>query len=288
MRKIFIIILMISLLPLIAYAEKKLTQAEKEKYIAITEFNIKILSNALEIYANEHYSDYPMKEEFYAKSFYKYIVKATGKEQSNPAQFYRCPPDGKILYERSKTERAYRLSCDNPGKFGLKSFYFSSKDGFVKDDGQKKAETLNMTKAEVKSEEVTEEEKAEMLEIIKQLYNAYKNRDLDKVMQIEDEAISRSALEMEARGKYSAAEVYYSFKGTANDLFRAEGFGMEPLNTSSLIFKKIGNEYIAASPVPVISTKQVTIGSMKVRLRIATFTFEKEDGKFRIVKMQMY
>ncbi|MCE1247455.1 MAG: hypothetical protein LWY06_12490 [Firmicutes bacterium] len=260
-----------------------------EKSLAQCEYNIKILSNALELYANEHYSDYPEAKVFYSSDFNRYISEVFGKKVADSSVFMDCGLAGKIKYIRSNRDKTYKLEVSHPEKVGMKALYYSSKDGFVKNDGtHKTAGASKGNDASAAEEKVTPEEKKILTGIITDLYNAYSNRDLEKVMQIEEEAISRSAKDMEERGKYKAIEVYYALKGTKNDVFRAEGFGMEPINTQSLIFKKKGEQIVAASPVPVIATKMVSVGTMKVRLRIAAFTFEKIEGTWRIVKMQMY
>lgn len=262
----------------------------KTEQVSICERNIKLLANALELYANDHYMDYPESKEFYSKDFEPYIAKALGKTPENPGQFYNCPVSGRIQYSRSKTQRTYTLSCPSPEKLGLKALYFSSKDGFVKDEGKEKIAVPAKSPEPVMSDA----DKQEINAVIKELYEAYENKDLEKVMEIEHEAIMRSARDMVKRRPdiENELEVYYAFKGTANDVFRAAGFGMEPLNLSDVRYKIEEDQFIVFSYVPIISTKQVEvpIGNVmkKVRLRIASFNFEKIDGKMTIVKMQLY
>jgi hypothetical protein len=293
MKKFFVAITVLILIMAVpAFAAGKIAKPDKvtlEKNINRCEFNIKLLSNALELYANDHFSDYPEAKGFYSKNFNKYISVALGKEVADSSVFHNCGIAGTIKYKRAAKEKSYKLEIPYPEKLGLKALYYSSKDGYVKDDGSNKTAGNNASSSNGdNTEKVGQEEKKILTGIITDLFNAYANRDLEKVMFIEDEAICRSAKDMEARGKYKALEVYYAFKGTKNDVFRAEGFGMEPLNTQSLIFKRKGEQIIVSSPVPVIATKLVAVGTMKVRLRIAAFTFEKIDNEWKIVKMQMY
>lgn len=289
MKKIIIsVLLLICLWTLPAFAAKKAVSEEMKKHGEQCEYNIKLLANALELYANDHFVDYPTNEQFQSKKFNKYIFKALGKEVKNTDRFYRCPPTGWLKYERVKNERAFRLYCPNPQKYGLKTLSFTSHEGFIKDDGSAKSGGLDVKAEKFAEQKMTDAEKEEVNAVIKELFEAYKNRKLDEVMDLEEEAIVRTGKAAEEKGKYKMIEVYYAFRGTANDVFRAEGFGMEPMDLSRVIYKKKGNKYIASSPTPIIATKLVTVGTMKVRLRIASLTFEKIKGKMKIVQMQMY
>lgn len=288
MKKLIAILSVIIALTSAAFAGEKKLSPSMERNLKKCEFNIKLLANALELYANDHYMDYPTQKEFFSRKFDRYIKKSLGENVKNTDVYYRCPPDGWIKYHRSQYEKAYVLKCRRPHKYRLKALYFSSKEGFVKDDGTVKSSGTGIKPVKKVEEKVTESEKKEMIAVIKDLYDAYKKRDLEKVMKLEHEAIVRSGKAAEKRGKYTAIEVYYAFKGTARDVFRAEGFGMEPLNLDSIRFKKEGGVYKALSAVPIIATKQVAIGTMKVRLRIAALEFERIKGKMKIVKMQMY
>lgn len=289
MKKNYVsVLLLICLSFLPAFAAKKITSEEMKKNLEQCEYNIKILANALELYANDHFVDYPTEGQFRSKKFNKYIFKALGKEVKNTEIFYRCPPAGQLKYERIKNERAFRLYCPTPGIYGLKELSFSSREGFVKDDGSPKSSGMDVRVEKAVEEKMTDSEKDEVNAVIKELYEAYEKRELDRVMDLEEEAIVRAGKASEEKGKYTMLEVYYAFKGTANDVFRAEGFGMEPLDLSRIIYKKKGSQFIASSPVPVIATKLVTVGTMKVRLRIAGLTFERIKGKMTIVQLQMY
>lgn len=290
MKRILILALLMGLLIMPAFAGEKSMNTDEQ----ICRRNIKLLANALELYANDHYTDYPIREEFESRKFDKYIFLALGRKVKNTDQFYRCPPKGWLEYKRSKTDKSFTLTCPHPEKYGLKALYFSSRNGFVRDDGKKESGVIYMETRKKAGEPVSDRDKAEMQAVIKDLYEAYKNRDLEKVMQIENESIMRSAKEMVQRRPdiRNEMEVYYALKGTKNDVFRAEGFGMEPFNDKDIHFKREGSALRAYSYTPIISTKQVKVnmgnGMVKVRLRIASFHFEKINGKLVITKMQLY
>ncbi len=263
----------------------------KNKDVVIIENNIKILANALELYANDHYREYPSEQIFYSPKFHPYILKVLGKKKADVKKYYKTPDGYTLRYKSSKKIIAYKLWCPHPKRYGLVALYFSSKDGLVKiDKTTKKSTKTSNIKAlsEDKWQPVTPSEKKAMEKIIVELHKAYKNKDLEKVMDLEKEAIVREGLRLEKLGKYKALEVYYAFKGTARDLFRAEGYGVLPLKLENIRYRKKGNIYQAYSVVPIIATKRVSIGTMKVRLRIGSLNFEKIDGEFKIVKMQMY
>lgn len=295
MKKISLVLLILFLFSSGVFGQPGSGQNDGEtaRDLATVTRNIKLLANALELYANDHYREYPTSEQFYSKKFDKYILKALGKEKADTDQFYRCPPDGILKYERATEALSYKLWCAHPQKYGIKALYFSPGEGFVKDTGDEKAEkvedvSLYDVPGKEEKSEVSPPEKEAMISVIKQLYEAYKNRDLEKVMDLEKEAIVRDGLRMEKAGKYKALEVYYAYKGTANDVFRAPGFGMKPLNLDDVRFSKKGKTYRVESIRPIIATNRVQVGTMKVQLRISEFHFEKIDDEFKIVKMQMY
>ena len=136
MKKIILVFLSIILLSSPAYSEKSGDSARTEKYRITAENNIKILVNALELYANDHYRDYPVAKDFYSKKFDKYLLKVLGKEKADTDAYYVCPPSGKLRYRRSEKTRTYKLWCSHPEKYNLKALYFTPEEGFVKDTGK--------------------------------------------------------------------------------------------------------------------------------------------------------
>lgn len=296
MKTLFITIFLAFSLTLSSYADPAAQSADTlKKNLAAAEQNIKLLSNALELYANKHSREYPDRNFFFSPAFYPYISLALGKKSTNPAKYYLCPGSEKLKYEKSQKKLSYVLWCPTPEKYNLKALYFTPEEGFVVKSvttppvaAQKTTAPSEKTIQKEEWVEMDDTDKEAIKAVISELYNAYKDRDLEKVMLLEDEAIKRSAAEEEKKGKYTAVEVYYAFKGTANDVFRAEGFAMEPFEPEKIKFRKQGLIYQAYSYQPIISTKKVTVGTMKVRLRIGAIDFEKIDDKFVIVKMQIY
>lgn len=294
MKKVVIALFVFCLLFSSATARTQYDEETAQKYINVAERNIKILANALALYANDHYMEYPTERIFYngrysRGEFAKYIRTAVGKGKVDTSVYFQCPPYKLLDYKRSRKVKSYKLSCPNPGKYGLKALYFSPKEGFVKDDGSPKKKTVvTMTKKQQQEwKTASSSEREAMVEVINELYNAYREKDLNKVMTLQKQAIERAGREMEKKGKYTKEEVMGAYRGTARDLFKAPEFGMEPLNVVGVQFQTKDGRYRAKSFMPIIQTRKVTVGTMKVRLKIRTFEFEKINGKMTIVKMEM-
>lgn len=269
-------------------------QAATDQDLQIAKRNLRILSNALELYANDHFREYPTEVEFesgrYGKGpMAKYLHKVSGGNRKVFVDYYTSPPDAQIKYVRDTKSLSYKLYCPQPERYGLKALYFTSKSGLVQ-EGAKAAKATGIKAAKKPSagwENVSKEDEQAIRDLLMELHEAYKNKDLDKVMEMEKEAIEKAALDAEARGKYTAEEVRDAFRGTAKDVFDAEGFEMEPFNAAAITFKKMGEKFEATSFMPIIATKRVTVGTMKVRLKISTFEMKKADGKMKITGMQM-
>lgn len=298
MKKTFILLAVLCCLILPAFASEVAGAEKNAEGLIITERNIKILANALELYANDNFREYPslalFSEAVYGKGkFADYLRKAIGKNTKDLKPFFTAPPAGMLKYTATPKKPDYTLSCPNPERYGLKALYFTPMKGLVKDGGKSTARPAPAAKKpEIKKSDLwkpaaTADEQA-MKDIIAELYTAYKNKDIAQVMGIQKESIRRAGIEMEKSGKYTAAEVEDAYRGTALDLFNAEGFQLEPLNVVGVKFENSGSSYRATSFIPIITSNKVHVATMMVRLKIGNIEFEKIDGKMIITRMQMY
>ena len=138
---------------------------------------------------------------------------------------------------------------------------------------------------------VNAQEKADVQGVIRELYDAYVKKDLERILSMEKVAIEASAQEYERRGKGKAEEVRQAFRGATQDVLQAAKFGMKPLNLEDLEYRRQGNDIVVSSAVPIIATEKVDIGSegetRTVRLLMSRFVLRKTGGRYEIVKMQL-
>ena len=294
MKKILTIALIMGLLCTTAWA-RALPGDQAEKYAAIAQRNIKLLANALELYANANHREYPPERTFYMArygqgSFAPFVKTAIGKPVNDLRPYFVCPPGYLVDYRPSMKSLNFKLSCPKPERYNLVALYFSTREGLVRSDGTKNKgmEIKKEDPPKTSWKPVPVKEQQAMKEVLVNLWEAYKNKDINKVMEIQKVAVDRAAQRMEKQGKYSSDEVRAAFRGTAQDLFDADGFKMEALNVVGLKFEKKDKTYRVSSFIPIIASNKVQVASMKVRLKIGNIEFEKIKGEFVITRMQMY
>ena len=256
--------------------------------------NIQLLANALELYANDHHREYPSERVFYQArygrgDFSKYIRTALGKSAGNLGDYFLCD-SGQLLSYRPFTDTlGFKLSCPRPERFGMKALYFSTAHGLVRDTGTvNKGIEVKKEAPKDQWEQVSEEERQEIVAVLTSLWEAYNERDIDRVMDLQKVAVERAAREMEQKGPYSADDVRDAFRGTAQDLFDTHDFQMEPLNIAGLKYEKKQNTYQVSSFIPILASNKVQVASLKVRLKVGNIQLEKIEGNFVITHMQMY
>ena len=146
---------------------------------------------------------------------------------------------------------------------------------------------------------VTAEEKQEIEAALKELYDACKAKDLDKVMDLLSVCIEDTAQEYAGRHQEdpdAAQEIRDAFRYFFRDVFNHEEYELDPYDIEGIYYVIDDNEVITvASPLPIISsTKGLQMSDsnddyyMIVRLRLERFDFRKIDGKWRIVKMDIF
>jgi hypothetical protein len=240
----------------------------------VSEINCKAkiqqFANAAALWQNAHKA-FPSEAELKSAAFKK-LLQAVGASDTS----FCCPATGKpYLYTYSRDN--YKIACPNPEVHKLSALYFSLANGLVE-------QKLKI----VKRSKVSPEDKQGMLKAIKELYQAYKKRDLEKVMLLEKEAIEASALDYQARGKGPAQEVRDAFRGATQDLFSSPDFDMQPLLLEEVKFYKENDIYVASSVVPILASYRVELISKPVKIRIGELKFKKTPAGFKIIQMTMY
>lgn len=146
---------------------------------------------------------------------------------------------------------------------------------------------------------VTPAEKAEIEATLHELYKACENKDVDKVLDIISVAVEESAQEYAGRHKENpdaAKEIREAYRYFFRDILNHEEFELDPYDIDGLYYLVDENDVISvASSIPIISsTKGLRVTDsnedyyMIVRLRLERFEFRKIDGKWRIVKMDIF
>ena len=141
--------------------------------------------------------------------------------------------------------------------------------------------------------ELTTVEKEAIISVIKEFYDAYASRDLDKVMEMQKNSIEESALEYEKQGKGKAQDVRDAYRSATKEIMEHKQFKMLPLNLSDITFRKKGKLCRVTSVVPIIATDRLEIVEdgkyFFIRLRVGEFVFESEDeNTWKIKTMYLY
>ncbi len=144
----------------------------------------------------------------------------------------------------------------------------------------------------VSVKELTEQDKEEIVTVIKALYNAYAEKDLDKVLELQKRSIESSALDYEKQGKGSAQDVRDAFREATEEILNHKAFKMLPLNLTDLTFQRKGDLCRVTSVVPIIATDRLEVMEdgkyFFVRLRIGEFIFAPEGDGWVIETMYLY
>jgi hypothetical protein len=153
-------------------------------------------------------------------------------------------------------------------------------------------EKAGVTTQGILPEEVTQDDKDRITEILKDLYNAYAERNLDKILELQHDSIEASALDYEKKKKGTADDVRDAFKSATKEIIEHKDFKMLPLNLSDITFQKKGNICRVTSIVPIIATERLEVMEegkyFYVRLRIGELIFEKKSDLWKIVNMYLY
>ena len=164
---------------------------------------------------------------------------------------------------------------------------------------KEKAEKERIAKEKAEKEkkknpnELTTVEKEAIISVIKEFYDAYASRDLDKVMEMQKNSIEESALEYEKQGKGKAQDVRDAYRSATKEIMEHKQFKMLPLNLSDITFRKKGKLCRVTSVVPIIATDRLEIVEdgkyFFIRLRVGEFVFESEDeNTWKIKTMYLY
>ena len=128
--------------------------------------------------------------------------------------------------------------------------------------------------------------------MIKELYDAYAEKNLDKIMEMQRNSIEASAIDYENQGKGSAQDVRDAYRSATEEILNHKEFKMMPLNTSDLTFQKKGSLCRVTSVVPIIATDRLEISEdgkyFFVRLRIGEFVFSPTENGWEIQTMYLY
>lgn len=85
------------------------------------------LSNACEVWANNHNGLYPSGKDFLGKEFAEYVKKIGGSDED----FYDPITYKGLIYEIRNDHKYFKVKTPNPEKFGVKELYFDTKWGMV-------------------------------------------------------------------------------------------------------------------------------------------------------------
>jgi hypothetical protein len=148
-------------------------------------------------------------------------------------------------------------------------------------------------RAETPEAAVTAEEKAGAVGVIKALYQAYSDRDIDKILTLEHDFIEASAKAYEEKkGAGKGDELRDAFRGVTEEIIRSKQFAMKPLHLDDVQYRREGDRIVVSSAVPIIATEYVDVEGdgvgNRARLRIAKFWIRKTPEGWRIEQMDLH
>jgi len=301
---------------------KEVTAATREeKGVTPCTSRMMALTQGVELWSNSHKGIYPTSVEFSAKAFndcYRKICKGNVEKEM------KCPLSGKpYLFIPRQAEKSYIIKCPTPEAHGLGALYYSRDKGIVKEvakeipgkpgtvaarpsvPGQKVPEKPGKTQKKpgktddaepssfVSKDAVSKEDHEKIISLITDLYNAYADKSLDRILEIQHDAIEASAIDYEKRKKGSADEVRDAFKDATKEIIEHKDYKLLPLNLSDISIARTGKFYKVTSVVPIIATDRLEVQEegkyFFVRLRIGEMIFEKSnEGSWKIVNMYLY
>ncbi|MGV8123393.1 MAG: hypothetical protein AB2L14_26875 [Candidatus Xenobiia bacterium LiM19] len=302
--------------------EKEVTAVPREeKGVTPCTSRMMALTQGVELWSNSHKGIYPTSVEFSAKAFqdcYRKICKGNVEKEM------KCPLSGKpYLFIPRQAEKSYIIKCPTPEAHGLGALYYSRDKGIVKEvakeipgkpgtvaarpsvPGQKVPEKPVKTQKKpgktddaepssfVSKDSISREDREKIISLITDLYNAYADKSLDRILEIQHDAIEASAIDYEKRKKGSADEVRDAFKDATKEIIEHKDYKLLPLNLSDISIARTGKFYKVTSVVPIIATDRLEVQEegkyFFVRLRIGEMIFEKSsEDSWKIVNMYLY
>lgn len=138
---------------------------------------------------------------------------------------------------------------------------------------------------------VPEADQQAVRSLLRQLYEAYESKDVDRVMALIQPAVDASAA-ADPGGR--SQEIKDAFRAFHEDLLTHPDFRLEPYNDKFLQFELEGEGVHVVSPVPIILSDALIFKESDgtptppINLRLGDFTFARgPDGQMRIVEMNL-
>ena len=147
---------------------------------------------------------------------------------------------------------------------------------------------------------VSAEVKALIKASLRELYAAYKDKDVDKVLLMLHDCIESSALEYAQRhpeNPQAAEEIRDAYKIFHIDVFNNKDYVLDPFTLEFCQYRTLENGNIeVSSAVPIISSKSMDfveetvdqIHYLTISLRLGRFVYAHGDKGWHIVEMDLF
>lgn len=150
--------------------------------------------------------------------------------------------------------------------------------------------------APARAEAVADDQKQAIHDTLQRLYQAYQTKDVDAVMGLIAGAVETTAREYQAQhpekpnAEQAIREAFLAFH---EDIFRHADYRLLDFQDGFLNYSVNADGSVdVQSSVPVIATDPMTFDDegtpVTVNLRIGHFVLVPEDGRWRIVKMDLF
>lgn len=147
---------------------------------------------------------------------------------------------------------------------------------------------------------VSAEAKAQIKVNLRELYAAYKEKDLNKVLSMLHDCIEGTASEYASRHKENpkaVEDIRDAFRAFHSDVFNNKDYVLDPFTLEFCQYRTLENGNIeVSSAVPIISSKSMDfveetadqIHYMTISLRLGRFVYAPGDKGWHLVEMDLF
>ena len=162
------------------------------------------------------------------------------------------------------------------------------------------SDTPVRSKAQTEITPVEAQVKEEVSRVLQELYKAYQDKDVDKVLKMMRPFFENNATEYASRHKdndHAFKDVIWAYESFIKDVIEHKDYHLDPFTLEFCTFNQLKDGRVeVSSPVPIIGTKPLdfveeneeTIHYITTSLRLGRFIFAREDKNWQIVEVDLF
>lgn len=161
-------------------------------------------------------------------------------------------------------------------------------------------EVVVKSRAQTEINPVESQVKEEVSRVLQELYKAYQDKDVAKVLKMMRPFFENNAAEYASRHKdndHAFADVIWAYESFIKDVIEHKDYHLDPFTLEFSTFNQLKDGRVeVSSPVPIIGTKPLdfveeneeTIHYITTSLRLGRFILLKEDKNWQIVEVDLF